>query len=69
METDMKKIKLDELYEKAKVIVLKDKNTSISYLQRTMGIGYNRAGNIMDQLEMMGIVTSADTKCRREIIS
>jgi len=33
----------DKLYKKAKAIVLKDKNCSISYLQRNLEIGYNRA--------------------------
>ncbi|WP_270969427.1 DNA translocase FtsK, partial [Campylobacter upsaliensis] len=34
---------LDELFEEAKRVILEDKKTSISYLQRRLKIGYNRA--------------------------
>jgi S-DNA-T family DNA segregation ATPase FtsK/SpoIIIE len=37
---------LDELFEEAKEIILNEKRTSISYIQRRLNIGYNRAANI-----------------------
>ena len=46
----------DELIEKAAKLVIKSNAASISLLQRKLGIGYPRAGRLMDQLEQLGIV-------------
>jgi len=59
---------LDELFEEAKEIILKEKRTSISYLQRRLNIGYNRAANIIEQMERMGILSSPNSKGQREIL-
>ncbi len=61
-------IELDSLYEEAKNIVLTDKKTSISYLQRKLQIGYNRSANIIEQLEAKGVLSPPNTKGNREII-
>ena len=58
----------DELYEDAKAIVLGDKKTSISYLQRRLQIGYNRSASIIEQLEMMGVISAPNAKGQREIL-
>lgn len=59
---------LDELYEQAKEVILSEKKTSISYLQRRLTIGYNRAANIIEQLEQNGVLGPANTKGQREIL-
>ncbi len=59
---------LDELYEEAKKIVLSEKKTSISYLQRRLQIGYNRAARIVEQLENMGVLSAPNAKGNREIL-
>ena len=59
---------LDELFEQAKNVVLNDKKTSISYLQRKLQIGYNRSANIIEQLEHEGVLSSANSKGVREIL-
>ncbi|MCV3400066.1 cell division protein FtsK [Campylobacter lari] len=59
---------LDELYEEAKAIVLEDRKTSISYIQRRLKIGYNRAANIVEQLTQMGVLSEPDAKGQREIL-
>jgi len=59
---------LDELYEEAKSVVLVDKKTSISYLQRRLKIGYNRAATIVEQLEQTGVLSEADARGNREIL-
>lgn len=59
---------LDELYEDAKTIILTERKTSISYLQRRLGVGYNRAANIIEQLENMGVLSQPDSRGQREII-
>lgn len=59
---------LDELFEEAKRVILEDKKTSISYLQRRLKIGYNRAANIIEQLSQIGILSEPDSKGQREIL-
>ena len=59
---------IDPLFEEAKQIVLSEKKTSISYLQRRLQIGYNRAARIVEQLENMGIVSPPNAKGHREIL-
>ncbi len=59
---------IDPLYEEAKNIVLSEKKTSISYLQRRLQIGYNRAARIVEQLESMGVVSAPNAKGNRDII-
>ncbi|KPK29424.1 MAG: hypothetical protein AMK70_15875 [Nitrospira bacterium SG8_35_1] len=46
----------DELYPEVREIVLTAGQASISYIQRRMKIGYNRAARIMEMLEEEGIV-------------
>ena len=62
-------VELDELYEDAKEIVLTEKKTSISYIQRRLRIGYNRAATIVEQLEQTGILSEVNAKGNREILS
>lgn len=59
---------LDELYEDAREIILTDKKTSISYLQRKLQIGYNRSANIIEQLQEMGVLSAPNNKGQRDII-
>ncbi|MDQ7043343.1 MAG: DNA translocase FtsK [Sulfurimonas sp.] len=59
---------LDELYEDAKNVVLNDRKTSISYLQRKLQIGYNRSARVIEQLEREGVLSSPNTKGIREIL-
>ena len=59
---------LDELYNEAKEIVLSDKKTSISYLQRRLQIGYNRSARIIEQLEQNGVISAPNNKGNREIL-
>lgn len=59
---------LDELYEEAKEIVLSEQKTSISYLQRRLKIGYNRAATIIEQMEQMGVLSPMNAKGQRDIL-
>jgi len=59
---------IDELFEDAKSIVINEKKCSISYIQRRLQIGYNRAARIVEQLEAMGILSPANSKGQREIL-
>ncbi len=68
LDADFDSSDIDELYESAKSIVLEEQKTSISYLQRRLSIGYNRAANIIEQLEKMGVLTPPNSKGQREIV-
>ena len=59
---------VDELYESAKMVVLNDQKTSISYIQRKLRIGYNRAATIVEQLEQTGVLSEPNIKGNREIL-
>ncbi|RXI24968.1 cell division protein FtsK [Aliarcobacter trophiarum LMG 25534] len=61
-------IVLDELYEDAKEVIITDKKTSISYLQRRLKIGYNRAASLIEQLEQTGVLSEVDARGNREIL-
>jgi S-DNA-T family DNA segregation ATPase FtsK/SpoIIIE len=58
----------DELYEDAFEIVRELDTASISLLQRRLRIGYNRAANIMDDLEANGIVSEQDGSKPRDVL-
>ena len=58
----------DELYEEALEIVRELETASISLLQRRLRIGYNRAANMMDDLEANGIVGAHDGSKPREFL-
>ena len=58
----------DALYEKAVSIVLRDRKTSVSYVQRQLRIGYNRAANLVERMEREGIITAAGSLGKREIV-
>ena len=58
----------EDLYEQAVQIVRNDKKASTSYIQRRLGIGYNKAASIIERMEAEGVVTPADKVGRREVI-
>jgi len=60
--------KRDELFEDAARLVVGNQQGSTSGIQRKFSIGYNRAGRIMDQLEMAGIVGSFEGSKPRQVL-
>lgn len=57
-----------DLYEQAKGYVLRDKKPTISYIQRRLGVGYNKAAGFMEKMEEEGIVSSSDANNKRRIL-
>ncbi len=57
-----------DIYSKAVAIVRRDNRVSISYIQRQLRIGYNKAATLVEQMEQEGIVTAPSTSGKREII-
>lgn len=58
----------DSLYDKAVTIVLRDKKASISYVQRQLRIGYNKAANLVERMEKEGVVSQAGHAGKREVL-
>jgi DNA segregation ATPase FtsK/SpoIIIE, S-DNA-T family len=58
----------DDPYDQAVAIVLRDKKASTSYIQRRMGIGYNRAASLIERMEQEGIVGAANQTGKRDIL-
>ena len=58
----------DDMYKKAIEIILNDKKVSISYLQRKLQIGYNRAARIIEEMEGKGVVSAPNHSGKREIL-
>jgi S-DNA-T family DNA segregation ATPase FtsK/SpoIIIE len=57
----------DEKYDEAVALVAKDRQASISYIQRRMRIGYNRAARIVECMEREGVVGPSDGARPREV--
>ena len=58
---------MDEKYDEALAIVAKDRQASISYIQRRLRIGYNRAARIIETMEREGVVGPSDGVKPREV--
>jgi len=58
---------MDEKYDEALAIVAKDRQASISYIQRRLRIGYNRAARIIETMEKEGVVGPSDGVKPREV--
>lgn len=59
---------VDELFDEAVEIVRTSRRASTSYLQRRLSIGYNRAANLIEQLEEKGIISSQQGAKGREVL-
>ncbi|MEX6508258.1 DNA translocase FtsK [Jiella sp. M17.18] len=58
----------EDPYDQAVAVVLRDGKASTSYIQRRLGIGYNRAASIIERMEQEGIVGPANHAGKREIL-
>lgn len=59
---------LDPFFEEAARAIVMTQQGSTSMIQRRFSIGYNRAGRLMDQLEMAGIVGQANGAKPRDVL-
>ncbi len=58
----------DELIPEAAKLVVMHNQGSTSLLQRRLKVGYSRAGRLMDQLELLGVVGSFNGSKAREVL-
>ena len=61
-------IEQDELYDEAVKIVTTERKPSISYVQRRLKIGYNRAARLLEGMEAAGIVGQLQANGSREVL-
>lgn len=55
-------------YDQAVSVVLRDRKVSTSYIQRRLGIGYNKAASLIERMEEEGVITAPNHAGKREIL-
>ena len=58
----------DDIYTQAVNIVRTERKSSISYIQRCLRIGYNRAANLVEEMEKNGILSHPNHSGKREVL-
>ncbi|MBO22670.1 MAG: cell division protein FtsK [Rhodospirillaceae bacterium] len=58
----------NELYDQAVALVAREQKASTSFIQRHLRIGYNRAANLIEQMENEGVVSAANHVGKREVL-
>ncbi len=59
----------DPLYDEAVRIVTESRKASISYIQRRLKIGYNRAARMVEEMESSGLVGPLGSNGSREVLA
>ena len=57
---------LDPLYDQA---VTETRKASISYVQRRLKVGYNRAARMIEEMESAGVVSAVQSNGSREVLA
>jgi S-DNA-T family DNA segregation ATPase FtsK/SpoIIIE len=65
----MQNSEADELYDEAVAIVTETRKASISYVQRRLKIGYNRAARMLEEMESAGVVSNLLPNGTREVLA
>ncbi len=59
----------DALYDQAVAIVTESRRASISYVQRRLKVGYNRAASMIEDMEQAGVVSAVQSNGTREVLA
>ncbi|WP_299873918.1 DNA translocase FtsK [uncultured Cocleimonas sp.] len=59
----------DALYDQAVAIVTESRRASISYVQRRLKVGYNRAASMIEDMEAAGVVSAVQSNGTREVLA
>ena len=59
----------DPLYDQAVAIVTESRKASISYVQRRLKVGYNRAARMVEEMEQAGVVSRVRENGSREVLA
>lgn len=65
---DVSLVDVDEKYDEAIEIVTSTGQTSISFLQRKLKVGYNRSARMIEQMEKEGILSHPDHAGKRKVL-
>lgn len=60
---------LDSLLNEAIGFVISKQLVSISYVQRQFRIGYNRAARMVEQMEVLGVISASDANGNRDVLA
>ena len=60
---------MDALYDQAVAVVTESRKASISYVQRRLKIGYNRAARMVEEMEAAGVVSQVTSNGTREVLA
>ncbi|UOG94006.1 MAG: DNA translocase FtsK 4TM domain-containing protein [Candidatus Thiothrix sulfatifontis] len=58
----------DPLYDEAVAVVIESRRASISYLQRRLKVGYNRAARMIEDMESAGVVSPVLSNGSRDVL-
>ena len=58
----------DEMYDKAVQLVTESRQASISWVQRRLRVGYNRAARLLEQMEKSGLVSALSPSGNRDLL-
>jgi S-DNA-T family DNA segregation ATPase FtsK/SpoIIIE len=67
--TDSSGAEADPLYDEAVAVVTETRKASISYVQRRLKIGYNRAARMIEEMEAAGVVSMVQSNGSREVLA
>jgi len=59
----------DALYDEAVAVVTESRKASISYVQRRLKVGYNRAARMIEVMELAGVVSPVQASGGREVLA
>jgi len=59
---------MDDKYDEAVRVVIEHRSASASLLQRRLGVGYNRAANLIEEMEAKGVVGPAQGSKPRKVL-
>lgn len=59
----------DPLYDEAVAVVTESRRASISYLQRRLKVGYNRAARMIEDMESAGVVSAVLSNGSRDVLA
>lgn len=58
----------DAMYDQAVALVLKERNATITHLQRQLRVGYNRSARILESMEKAGLISALTGNGQRKVL-